>query len=116
MAKLIRPYLDNTNADLDTRAVWVALANKIGVPIRCFLFTAPPKLCEHNDAVRALNEGPLNPEKRVILPHSAFSSFASRYREPKVAEGFQDVVRIDFQVRFLRAALTAYDKSCLCGC
>lgn len=46
--------VDNTNADTDTRAQWVELASKFGVPIRCVLFTASAKLCEHNDAVRAL--------------------------------------------------------------
>jgi predicted kinase len=51
-------YLDNTNADTETRAVWVKLAQKLNVPIRCVLFTATAKLCEHNDTVRALNIGP----------------------------------------------------------
>lgn len=49
---------DNTNADPNTRAVWVALAQKLKVPLRCVLFTASPKLCEHNDTFRALNVGP----------------------------------------------------------
>lgn len=49
---------DNTNADAQTREYWVQLANKLKVPIRCVLFTAPPKLCEHNDTVRAMNPGP----------------------------------------------------------
>jgi bifunctional polynucleotide phosphatase/kinase len=48
---------DNTNADPDTRAQWITLAKKLNVPIRCTLFTAPMKLCEHNDAVRAMNLG-----------------------------------------------------------
>jgi hypothetical protein len=52
------PVTDNTNADPDTRAHWIALAKKLKVPIRCILFTAPPRLCEHNDTVRALNVGP----------------------------------------------------------
>lgn len=51
-------YTDNTNADPNTRAHWVNLAKKMNVPIRCVLFTASPQLCEHNDAVRALNAGP----------------------------------------------------------
>ncbi|KAL8899475.1 MAG: hypothetical protein Q9207_006180 [Kuettlingeria erythrocarpa] len=38
-----------------------------------------------------------NPEKRAILPHSAFSSFASRFKQPKVDEGFQDVIPVQFQ-------------------
>jgi predicted kinase len=50
--------LDNTNPDPETRAVWVNLARKLEVPIRCVLFTASAKVCEHNDTVRALNLGP----------------------------------------------------------
>lgn len=46
---------DNTNADPETRAVWVQVARSVNIPIRCVLFTASPKLCEHNDTVRALN-------------------------------------------------------------
>ncbi|KAL8727639.1 MAG: hypothetical protein Q9181_005634 [Wetmoreana brouardii] len=89
--------VDNTNADGETRAVWIQLARKFNVPIRCVYFTAPPRLCEHNDTVRAIAGEKFNPEKRMILPHSAFSSFASRFKQPKEDEGFQDVVRVDFQ-------------------
>ena len=90
--------IDNTNADPETRAVWVQLAHKFGIPIRCVHFTASTKLCEHNDTVRALSTGHFNPEKRTILPHSAFASFAARFKEPKLNEGFQDIVTAEFQV------------------
>jgi len=46
--------VDNTNADIETRAAWVDLAKKVKVPIRLVHFTASAKLCEHNDTVRAL--------------------------------------------------------------
>ena len=92
-------HLDNTNADHETRAVWVQLAHKFAVPIRCFYFPAPAKLCQHNDTIRALSASKFNPEKRTILPHSAFVGFTSRFKEPKVTEGFQDVVKVEFQVR-----------------
>lgn len=46
--------VDNTNADKDTRALWIKLATKLNVPIRLVHFTASAKLCEHNDTVRAL--------------------------------------------------------------
>lgn len=91
--------LDNTNADPDTRIKWVQLSRRLGVPIRCIYFTAPTRLCVHNDTVRALNTGLLNPEKRTILPHTAFSAYASRFVEPRLEEGFQDITRIEFQVR-----------------
>ncbi|KAL8996407.1 MAG: hypothetical protein Q9169_004055 [Polycauliona sp. 2 TL-2023] len=67
------------------------------IPVRCVYFTAPAKLCEHNDAVRAIAGNHFNPEKRTILPHTAFSSFASRFKQPRVDEGFQDVVPVQFQ-------------------
>ncbi|KAL8808059.1 MAG: hypothetical protein Q9182_000337 [Xanthomendoza sp. 2 TL-2023] len=73
------------------------LAENFKVPIRCVHFTASAKLCEHNDTVRAIAGEGFNPEKRKILPHSAFSSFASRFKQPKVDEGFQDVVKVEFE-------------------
>ncbi|EAT87754.1 hypothetical protein SNOG_05363 [Parastagonospora nodorum SN15] len=91
--------VDNTNADPATREIWVKLAQKLNVPIRCILFTASSRLCEHNDAVRALSLGPeSNPEKRTILPKLAFTGFASRYREPKLSEGFTEITMIDFEL------------------
>jgi bifunctional polynucleotide phosphatase/kinase len=41
----------------------------------------------------------MNPEKRTILPKVAFTGFASRYREPRDDEGFQDITKVDFKVR-----------------
>ena len=89
--------LDNTNADPDTRAKWVDLAKKVNVPIRCVCFTAPAAVCKHNDTVRALNEPLFNPEKRPMLPGMAFSGFTARYKEPKLSEGFQDILSVPFK-------------------
>ncbi|PQE03758.1 hypothetical protein CJF30_00006435 [Rutstroemia sp. NJR-2017a BBW] len=41
--------------DREVRSKWVALAAKHSVPIRCVHFLAGAQICEHNDAVRALN-------------------------------------------------------------
>ncbi|KAI4236292.1 MAG: hypothetical protein LQ349_002629 [Xanthoria aureola] len=97
LLKGISVAIDNTNADRGTRMVWVELAQQSKIPIRCVHFTAGAKLCQHNDAVRAIAGNRFNPEKRVMLPHTAFSSFASRYKQPQVEEGFQDVVPVQFQ-------------------
>ncbi len=78
--------------------MWIRLAKKFGVPARCVYMRAPAKLCEHNDTVRALAGGTFNPEKRAILPHSAFFSFASRFKEPQAQEGFEEIISIPFQV------------------
>jgi len=98
--------LDNTNADPETRGKWIQLARKLGVAIRCVYLTASPKLCEHNDTVRALNGALMNPEQRKILPRVAFTGFASRFREPALKEGFQDITKVEFQVCFPRLDMT----------
>ncbi|OQO05235.1 hypothetical protein B0A48_09002 [Cryoendolithus antarcticus] len=89
--------IDNTNADVETRATWVRLAQKLNVPIRVVHFTAPPKLCEHNDTIRALNSRETNPEARTMLPKMAFTGFTARYREPSLQEGYQDITKVDFK-------------------
>ncbi|QSZ31625.1 hypothetical protein DSL72_001192 [Monilinia vaccinii-corymbosi] len=88
--------VDNTNADRDVRSKWIALAAKHSVPIRCVHFLAGAQVCEHNDAVRALNKI-MNPEKRKILPKVAFTSFTSRYQRPELIEGFQDITEVPFK-------------------
>ncbi|OOF96995.1 hypothetical protein ASPCADRAFT_205751 [Aspergillus carbonarius ITEM 5010] len=90
--------VDNTNADPETRAHWVQIAKEFHVPIRCVYFTASPALCRHNNAVRAANQT-LNPESRTLLPGIAFGDFLRRFREPSIDEGFQDIIRVEFQFR-----------------
>ncbi|KAJ5678663.1 hypothetical protein N7462_006907, partial [Penicillium macrosclerotiorum] len=88
--------VDNTNANLETRAYWTALAKELHVPIRCIHFLSPPDLCRHNNAVRAANKD-LNPESRTSLPGIAFGDYARRYQEPTLAEGFDDITPVPFQ-------------------
>ncbi|KAF3033731.1 hypothetical protein E8E11_003712 [Didymella keratinophila] len=39
-----------------------------------------------------------NPENRTMLPKLAFTSFASRFRAPKLEEGFKEIVTVDFEL------------------
>ncbi|KAI2465793.1 PNK3P-domain-containing protein [Annulohypoxylon bovei var. microspora] len=88
--------IDNTNPDVDGRKEWIEFARKHDVPIRCVWFKVPKALCEHNDVVRALNKS-MNPETRTALPTLAFNGYFSRFKEPKVREGFQDVIEMEFK-------------------
>ncbi|CAL5867677.1 uncharacterized protein PFLUO_LOCUS1896 [Penicillium psychrofluorescens] len=88
--------VDNTNADVETRAYWTSLAKELKVPIRCVQFISSPELCRHNNAVRAANKE-LNPESRTSVPGIAFGSFASRFKEPTLDEGFEDIIPVRFQ-------------------
>ncbi|KAJ6092963.1 hypothetical protein N7486_008252 [Penicillium sp. IBT 16267x] len=102
--KVAREYLeakksvaiDNTNADPETRLVWITLAQELNVPIRCVHFLSPPELCRHNNAVRAGNKA-MNPEARTSLPGIAFGDFGRRFKEPRVDEGFEDIVSVEFR-------------------
>ncbi|KEF51197.1 uncharacterized protein A1O9_12811 [Exophiala aquamarina CBS 119918] len=91
--------VDNTNADIETRAHWVRVAKEFNVPIRCVRFTASTRLAEHNDAVRALNPDTMNPEARTMLPGIAFRSFVQRFQEPELREGFADIHKVDFEFK-----------------
>lgn len=93
--------VDNTNPDPDTRRQWIDLAEKNGVPVRCVWFKTAQSVAEHNDAVRAMNKE-MNPEARSALPKLAFNGFTSRFKEPKVMEGFQDITEVDFKFRGTR--------------
>ena len=88
--------VDNTNRDKEARAHWVQLARDFSIPIRCILFTASARLCEHNDVVRAHNSS-MNPESRMILPPIAFRSFAQSYIQPSLEEGFLDITTVHFE-------------------
>jgi len=45
----------------------------------------------------------MNPEKRIILPGLAFKGFSSRYQQPALSEGFQDITEVEFKVGLSRA-------------
>lgn len=47
----------------------------------------------------------MNPEARKMLPKLAFTSFASRFQEPTIKEGFEEVMTVDFAVGLLASTL-----------
>lgn len=60
--------IDNTNADVETRRLWINLAEELRVPIRCVYFDVPIELCRHNNAVRASNPS-------LVIRHGFFFFF-----------------------------------------
>ncbi|KAH0399525.1 hypothetical protein KCU89_g6119, partial [Aureobasidium melanogenum] len=100
------------NADIKAREYWTKLAESLEIPIRCVHFTAPSKLCEHNDAVRSIGGQQLgmNPESRTMLPKQAFTGFAARYSPPTLDEGFTDITKVDFEFSGTEEQKTAWSK------
>lgn len=87
--------IDNTNRNRSTRALWVALASKLDVPIRVFHFNTPIELAKHNNVYRALFPPPDEPE-RTLLPVSAFGMFSSAFERPEMDEGFDELRTVNF--------------------
>lgn len=51
----------------------------------------------------------MNPENRAILPKIAFTTFNSKFRKPTLAEGFQDITEVEFQVSLTNLNLLCYE-------
>ena len=102
--------VDNTNADVETRAHWIRMAQDFKIPIRCIHFATPPRVCEHNDCVRALNSTDTNPESRTMLPGIAFRSFTQRYTKPQVEEGLRDITEVNFHFKGTPAQREIWSK------
>ncbi|OLL26810.1 Bifunctional polynucleotide phosphatase/kinase [Neolecta irregularis DAH-3] len=103
--------IDNTNVDQSTRAVWIKLARTFNVPIRCIHLITSEPIARHNNLYRALSkvdQSVLSPsllfkkahfleERRSNVPMVAYRHFRSRYQNPELSEGFQDIVVLDFE-------------------
>ncbi|CAM0136906.1 unnamed protein product [Umbelopsis sp. WA50703] len=85
--------IDNTNPDMASRALYVKCAKAVNARIRCFWFTAPVALAQHNNAYRAYN-APVG--GRELLSGMVFNLFNSKLQEPKLTEGFEEIKIINF--------------------
>ncbi|RHZ79520.1 hypothetical protein Glove_144g13 [Diversispora epigaea] len=85
--------IDNTNPGVENRKTYIDLAKKYDVPIRCFWFQASEALSKHNNMYRAFGSTGL---KRPLLPEVSFHYYRSRFIEPKIEEGFQEIKLINF--------------------
>lgn len=41
----------------------------------------------------------MNPERREALPRIAFNGFSARFKAPRAAEGFAEIVELPFRFR-----------------
>lgn len=48
--------IDNTNVDAESRARYVAVARRLGVPVRCFVMASTLAQCKHQIAFRELTD------------------------------------------------------------
>eukprot|EP00123_Amoebidium_parasiticum_P006881 comp17719_c0_seq1/m.17640 comp17719_c0_seq1/g.17640 ORF comp17719_c0_seq1/g.17640 comp17719_c0_seq1/m.17640 type:complete len:440 (-) comp17719_c0_seq1:199-1518(-) len=90
LAKGKSVVIDNTNPDSGSRARYIEVARKKGVPVRCFRHTASFEHCRHNNVYRNLRTG------QDQIPMLAFNMSRSKFEEPDTKEGITEIVKIDF--------------------
>ncbi|KAI8067927.1 Polynucleotide 5'-hydroxyl-kinase [Gongronella butleri] len=85
--------IDNTNAKVSIRAEYVTMAKDLGVPVRCFVFSANLDLCRHNNHYRHLHsKGDI-----ALLPRIAFDTYRSNAQSPDLKEGYTEIKHIPFK-------------------
>jgi len=91
--------VDNTNRDVKTRKYYVVVAQRLGVPVRCFRFSGDAELAWHNNLYRAYNMLPSATEsepKRDLLPYNAIAAYTKDYEAPTMSEGFSGIKTINW--------------------
>ncbi|KAK7484043.1 hypothetical protein BaRGS_00024655 [Batillaria attramentaria] len=87
---------DNTHPSVSARANFVQLAKAEGVPCRCFWMQTPFELAHHLNLVR---QNQTNGEVRRI-PDVGYNVFKKNFEEPTKAEGFTEIVKVNFMAKF----------------
>ncbi|XP_014665747.1 PREDICTED: bifunctional polynucleotide phosphatase/kinase-like [Priapulus caudatus] len=85
--------VDNTNPDAESRARYVECARQARVACRCFLFDVSIEHARHNNDFRLLSgtDGAHVPVNDMVL-----NSHRARYQQPTLAEGFTEIVKVNF--------------------
>ena len=97
--------IDNTNPDIASRSRYIEVAKRVGgdsLKVRCFQFLTPVSQSVHNNRFRELTTKDSDYKK---LGWQAFSYYQSRYKEPVIDEGFDEIVRITINMRFRNSRL-----------
>ncbi|KJE95844.1 polynucleotide kinase-3'-phosphatase [Capsaspora owczarzaki ATCC 30864] len=92
--------VDNTSPDTESRGRYVAEAKALGIPARAFVMNTTYEHALHNNAFREATDPTHEHVSRI-----GFNMYRSKYSDPTAAEGFTEVLRINFAPAFTDADL-----------
>ena len=88
--------VDNTNPKSADRAVYIAMAKKEKINVRCFNFTTSPEIASHLNFFRQNQSS----GKVRRIPMVAYHTYNKYFEPPTKAEGIDDIIDIDFHPKF----------------
>jgi len=88
--------VDNTNRDIKTRKEYITIAKEQGVPCRCVWVKTTKEESFHLNALRGAVGVNANGDEKRSVPDVSIHSFYKNIAEPKVAEGFKEVLEVPF--------------------
>ncbi|XP_064116042.1 uncharacterized protein F21D5.5-like isoform X1 [Macrobrachium nipponense] len=87
--------IDNTNPDVESRQRYILAAKKLKVPVRCFVFNVSKDHCRHNNKYRTFSGA-----NHESISDMVYNMYKSKYVEPTLKEGFDDIVKVNFVPSF----------------
>ncbi|KAK7072515.1 hypothetical protein SK128_018821 [Halocaridina rubra] len=90
--------IDNTNPDVESRKRYIDAAKKLNIPIRCFIFNVSKDHCRHNNKFRTFTGA-----SHENISDMVYNMYKSKYVEPTLKEGFEEIIRVNFIPKFRTA-------------
>ncbi|EGG24188.1 SAP DNA-binding domain-containing protein [Cavenderia fasciculata] len=82
--------IDNTNPSKEDRKVFIDMAKKLGLPIRCFRMNTPLDLAQHLNYFRERKQGVKH------VPNIGYNMFNKCLQEPQLNEGIDEINHVNF--------------------
>lgn len=87
--------VDSTNPDKESRARWTSLAKSMNVQCRCARMMTTKAHALHNNKFREIMK-----MKHILVNEIIINTYKSKFVEPTVSEGFQEIIQVKFNPSF----------------